>query len=59
MIIIALIIAIVGACVSGSIAAEKQQPTVPWAALGFFLPLIGVIAVCCVPHPARPSGGAA
>lgn len=36
-------IAIVGAVISGAIAAGKNRNAFGWGALGFFLPLIGVI----------------
>jgi len=36
-------IAILGAVISGVIAAGKNRNALGWGALGFFLPLIGVI----------------
>jgi len=41
-----LFIAILGALISAAVAAGKNRNPLGWGALGFFLPLIGVIVAC-------------
>lgn len=44
-----IILATVGAFVSAIVAAGKNRSAVGWAALGFFFPVIGMVAILCLP----------
>lgn len=44
-----LFIAIVGAFISGIVASGKNRNAVGWGALGFVFPVIGIVAICCLP----------
>jgi hypothetical protein len=47
-------IAILGALISGIVAAGKNRNAIGWGALGFCLPLIGVIVACCLEEGTKP-----
>jgi hypothetical protein len=49
-------ISLIGAFIAGAIAAGKNRNALGWGALGFLLPLIGVvIALCIEPWPVAKS----
>ena len=48
-----LVISVLGAAIAAMVASSKSRNALGWGALGFLLPLIGVIIVCCL--PAKPS----
>ncbi len=50
-----LFICILGAVISGVLAAGKNRNPVGWIVLGFLLPLIGVVAVLCVAEVEPPA----
>ncbi len=54
-----LFIMIAGAVISGYLASQKHRNVGAWVVCGALFPLIGVIAVACVPPldtPALPDG---
>jgi uncharacterized membrane protein YeaQ/YmgE (transglycosylase-associated protein family) len=48
--IITLLVAIVGAVLSGSIASRKGRSAIGYGILGFVLPVVGVIVALIVPN---------
>ena len=44
-----VLIIFLGASLSAVIAAVKQRNTLGWLVFGAMLPLIAVVAVCCLP----------
>jgi hypothetical protein len=53
-----LVMALVGAFVSLAVASSKRRNPLAWFAIGFVLPLISVVAICCLPSlaPADDAG---
>jgi hypothetical protein len=44
-----LIICIVGSIASIIVASEKHRNVFGWGILGFVMPAISVVAICCLP----------
>lgn len=49
-----LLIAALCAVISGCIASGKNRSAFGYGALGFFLPIIGIVAICCLPPVKSP-----
>ncbi|MBA3463879.1 MAG: hypothetical protein H0T46_28235 [Deltaproteobacteria bacterium] len=57
---IALVIMLIGAVISATIASGKNRSVGGWAVLGALMPLIAAVLVSCLPAEpkAKESGGA-
>ena len=49
-----LMIATIGAAISAVVASGKARSALGWGLVGFLFPLIGVVAVLCLPPLAQP-----
>jgi hypothetical protein len=52
-----IIVALIGLAITAAVAAGKNRSVIGWAALGFLVPLIGVIAIMLAAPLARPEDG--
>lgn len=43
------VIATLFAVITGTIASGKKRSAFGWGALGFFFPVVALVAICCVP----------
>lgn len=54
-----LSIALIGSAVSTFVAFSKNRNPFGWALAGFLFPVMGVLAVCCLPEKPIDEEGAA
>lgn len=50
-----IFICILGAVIAGVIAAGKNRNPLGWAALGLFVPILGIVAVLCLAEVEAPA----
>ena len=46
---IVLLVMIIGATISGTVASAKERSIGGWVVFGMFFPLIAIVAIFCVP----------